>query len=298
MTWNELWEHFYYHLRIKRRAKTTVRFYRTTQRSLSRFAAAGGSLPAEPSAVNVKHLRAFMIWLEEQGLAAGGIHAHVRSLKALFGWAKREDLLTADPSARLERPSLPRRHLPTMTSEQVGALLGAARSTDQPLRDVAVLLTFFDTGLRLEELITLRRDDIDAAKGVLRVIGKGDKERSVPIGTRALTSINAYLLRERRPKHAGVQALFLSRRGLPMTRSCISILLRRLSESVGVERALTTPHTFRRGFAVEFLRNGGDVFTLQQILGHSNLEMTRRYVTFLDEDLKSAHLRFSPGDRL
>lgn len=298
MTWNELWEHFYYHLRIKRRSKTTLHFYGTTQRALTRFTAAGGTLPDRPDAVTVLHLRGFLTWLEREGLAAGGVHAHVRALKALFGWAKREELLSADPSARLERPTLPKRRMPTMDPDRVGTLLKAARATDQPLRDVAVLLTFFDTGLRLEEFITLRRDDIRAEKGLLRVIGKGNQERVVPVGTRALTAINAYQLRERRPRHAGVQELFLSRRGLPMTRSCVSILLRRLSEVAGLDRADASPHTFRRGFAVEFLRNGGDVFTLQQILGHSSLEMTRRYVTFIDEDLKSAHLRFSPGDRL
>lgn len=298
MTWNELWEHFYYHLRIKRRARTTLHFYGTTQRALIRFAAEGGSLPDSPSGVTVLHLRGFLTWLEGQGLAPGGIHAHVRSLKALFGWAKREELLPSDPSAKLERPTLPRHRMPTMDAERISPLLAEARKTDQPLRDVAVLLTFFDTGIRLEELITLRREDVRPERGVLRVIGKGNMERSVPIGTRALTALNAYTLRERKPRHAGVQELYLSRRGLPMTRSCISILFKRLSEGAGFERAQTTPHTFRRGFAVEFLRNGGDVFTLQQILGHSSLEMTRRYVTFLDEDLKAAHLRFSPGDRL
>lgn len=298
MTWNELWEHFYYHLRIKRRSKTTLHFYRTTQRALNRYAAEGGSLPENPQNVAVMDLRRFLTWLEGQGLAAGGIHAHVRSLKALFGWAKREELLPGDPSVRLERPTLPKRRLPAMDAERISLLLTAARKTDQPLRDVAVLLTFFDTGVRLEELITLRRDDVRAEKGLLRVIGKGDRERPVPIGTRALTAINAYLLRERQARHEGVSQLFLGRRGLPMTRSCISILLSRLSDQAGLTRAQTTPHTFRRGFAVEFLRNGGDVFSLQQILGHSSLEMTRRYVTFLDEDLKAAHLRFSPGDRL
>ncbi|WP_019009560.1 tyrosine-type recombinase/integrase [Deinococcus aquatilis] len=298
MTWEQLWEQFYYHLRIRRRAKTTLHFYGTTQRVLGRYRADAQDFPALPADVTVRHLRAFVVWLEERGLAAGGIHAHVRSLKSLFGWAKREELLLTDPSVRLERPTLPGRRLPSMTNECVAKLLKAAKSTAQPLRDTAMLLTFFDTGIRLEELITLRRDDVKVDRGVLRVIGKGDKERAVPIGTRALTAINAYVVRERSLQHAGVAELFVSRRGLPMTRSCVSLLLKRLSLVSGFERAQTTPHTFRRGFAVEFLRNGGDVFTLQQILGHSSLEMTRRYVNFLDEDLKAAHLRFSPGDRL
>lgn len=298
MTWEQLWEQFFYHLRIKRRAKTTLHFYGTTQRVMGRYAAQAEGFPASPTLVTVGHLRGFVVWLEDQGLAAGGVHAHVRSLKSVFGWAHREELLPSNPSARLERPSLPRHRLPTMTPDRVGALLGAARKSDRPLRDVAMVLTLFDTGIRLAELINLRVGDLQPDRGVVRVIGKGDRERAVPIGLRALSAVNTYLLRERRPAHAGVQHLFLSRRGQPMTRSGVSIRLSRLSGSLGLNREDTAPHTFRRGFAVEFLRNGGDVFTLQQILGHSSLEMTRRYVTFLDEDLKAAHLRFSPGDRL
>ncbi|MCD0166355.1 tyrosine-type recombinase/integrase [Deinococcus sp. 12RED42] len=298
MTWNELWEHFYYHLRIKRRAKTTLHFYRTTQRSLQRYADATGALPESPAAVTVTHLRAFLIWLEDQGLAPGGIHAYVRGLKALCGWTHQEELLPRNPAARLERPTLPRRRLPTMTPEAVGRLLAAASATDQPVRDTAVVLALFDTGIRLAELIGLTLDDLQPERGLLRVIGKGDKERSVPIGSRALGAVTSYVRRERRARHAGVRHLFLSRLGQPLTRSGISIRLSRLSEAAGFAREMTTPHTFRRGFAVEFLRNGGDVFTLQQILGHSSLEMTRKYVTFLDEDLKAAHLRFSPVDRL
>ncbi|CAM3817440.1 hypothetical protein DESA109040_22055 [Deinococcus saxicola] len=184
-----------------------------------------------------------------------------------------------------------------MNAERIGGLLKAARNSDQPLRDTAMLLTFFDTGIRLGELIGLRVGDLQPDRGLLRVIGKGDQERSVPIGTRAFAAVNAYMMRERRPR-PGVRHLFLNRRGQQMTYSAVSIRLARFSVTLGLPREDTTPHTFRRGFAVEFLRNGGDVFTLQQILGHSSLEMTRRYVNFLDEDLKTAHLRFSPGDRL
>lgn len=298
MTWDELWEHFYYHLRIKRRAKTTLHFYRTTQRSLQRYAEATGALPATPDLLTVTHLRGFLTWLEEQGLAPGGIHAYVRGLKAVCSWAHQEELLPRNPAARLERPTLPRRRLPTMTPDGVGRLLAATKKTDQPLRDAAVVLVLFDTGIRLAELIGLTMDDLQPERGLLRVIGKGDKERAVPIGTRALSAVTAYVRRERRARHSGIKHLLLSRHGEPLTRSGISIRLSRLSEAAGFAREDTTPHTFRRGFAVEFLRNGGDVFTLQQILGHTSLEMTRKYVTFLDEDLKAAHLRFSPGDRL
>lgn len=298
MTWETLWEQFYYHLRIKRRAKTTLTYYSVTQRSLTRYGQAQPAFPSSPSDLTDQHLRSYVLWLEAQGLAPGGIHAHVRSIKALCTWAHREELLPRNPAARLERPTLPRHRLPTMTREQVSRLLKEAKGTDQPLRDVAIVMTLFDTGIRLAEFIGLRMSDIQPERGLIRVIGKGDKERSVPIGTRALTMLTSYTRRERRPRHEGVQEVFLNRHGQTMTRSGISIRLMRLSKAAGFTREMTAPHAFRRGFAVEFLRNGGDVFTLQQILGHTSLEMTRKYVNFLDEDLKAAHLRFSPGDRL
>ena len=298
MTTAQLWEHFFYHLRIKRRASTTLLYYGVTQRALARHAAQEASFPDDPGQLTVTHLRAFVVWLEAQGLSAGGVHAHVRAVKALFGWAQREELLTRNPALRLERPSVPNHRLPTVTSGQMTLLLRAAKATDQSLRDTALLLTLFDTGVRLAEVIGLQLPDIQPERGILRVVGKGDKERPVPIGSRALGAVSTYMRRERRPQHEGVRHLFLSRNGQAMTRSGVSILMLRLSRQVGLTRAQAAPHAFRRGFAVEFLRNGGDVFTLQQILGHSSLEMTRRYVSFLDEDLKSAHLRFSPGDRL
>jgi integrase/recombinase XerD len=127
---------------------------------------------------------------------------------------------------------------------------------------------------------------------------KGNKQRYVPIGSTAMTEIASYQRRERKPQHRHLQQVFLGRHGEPMTRSGVGIRLTKLGKTSNVTRNQVAPHAFRRGFAVQFLRNGGDVFTLQQIPGHSTLEMTRRYVSFLDEDLKTAHLRFSPGDRL
>ena len=298
MTTAQLWEQFFYHLRIKRRAKTTLLYYGVTQRALERYAAKDPTFPADPALLTVTHLRAFITSLEAHGLAAGGVHAHVRAIKALLGWAHAEELLPRNPAKRLERPALPNHRLPTVTATQIGVLLKVARESDQPLRDTALLLTLFDTGIRLAEVIGLRLTDILPERGTLRIVGKGDKERPVPIGSRALGAVSAYMRRERHPQHAGVHHLFLSRTGQAMSRSGVSILMLRLSRQAGLKREQAAPHAFRRGFAVEFLRNGGDVFTLQQILGHSSLEMTRRYVNFLDEDLKSAHLRFSPGDRL
>ncbi|ULH16650.1 tyrosine-type recombinase/integrase [Deinococcus sp. KNUC1210] len=298
MTTEQLWEQFFYNLRVQRRSQATLSFYQVTRQKLAGYLTLEG-YPQEVPGLTIQHLRSFVMWLEAQGLNPGGQHAHVRAVKALFNWSCREELITVNPATRLALPPLPRLRLPTVTSSETQRLLTTAKTWDQPLRDAAIIMMLFDTGLRVSELVKLTRQDLLAAQGLLRVRGgKGEKDRTVPIGTRTLTALGAYQRRERRPRWPHVEELLLSHRGEPLTRSGVGIRLARLSVASEMPRELTAPHAFRRGFAVEFLRNGGDVFTLQQIMGHASLDMTRRYVSFLDEDLKSAHLRFSPGDRL
>lgn len=297
MTTDELWHDFYLHLRARRRSEKTIIFYRTTQHVFGRFAEAH-QLPEQAEQLTIRHLRLFLRDLEQSGLAPGGIHAHARALRALFNWAEREDLLDHNPVKRLEMPSVSRRRLPTVTPEQVKELVKASNRLDQPKRDTALLMLMFDTGLRIQEVANLQLEDLLLDRGLLRVTGKGDKERFVPIGANSMLALKVYLRRERKPLHDRIQTVFVNRMGRPLTKSGMTIRLHKLTRLVGRERAECAPHAFRRGFAVEFLRNGGDVFTLQQILGHSSLDMTRRYVTFLDDDLRAAHLRYSPGDRL
>lgn len=215
-----------------------------------------------------------------------------------MNWAYREELLPSNPVQRLELPTLARVRLPTVDMQLAKQLLAVCKTRGQPLRDAALILTLFDTGVRVQELVSLCLciEDLLFERGLVRVMGKGSKELFVPIGGRAMRAVSAYLRRERAPAHAGARQVFLGRSGLKLTKSGVTLRLLRLGERLDLPRSACSPHTFRRGFAVEYLRNGGDVFTLQQIMGHANLEMTRRYVTFLDDDLKTAHLRFSPAD--
>ncbi len=297
MTTEDLWQQFFYHLRVKRRSKATLRYYDVTRRTLARYFEQQQIAPTVET-VTVSHLRGFLLWLEEQGLAAGGVHAYARAVRAVYSWGFKEELLTRNPARRLELPSLPKERQAAVTPEIAKLLVKLSKTTDQPLRDTAIVLMLFDIGLRIQELLDLTTAHLLFDKGLVQVMGKGSKQRFVPIGAKAMQAVGAYLRRERRPHHGGVQSVFLNRWGLPLTVSGVSIRLAQLGKTLGLERAQTAPHAFRRGFAVNYLRNGGDVFTLQQIMGHSHLEMTRRYVTFLDDDLKAAHLRFSPVDNL
>jgi integrase/recombinase XerD len=292
-----LYDQFFYHLKIKRRSPNTVNFYDVSRRTLHRFLA-HSEVAADTEVVSITHLRAFLVWLEAEGLGVGGIHAHARAIKAVFNWAVKEEMLEKNPAKRLELPSLPRERQPTVTVDTTKKLLKVSKGTERPLRDAAMVLVLFDTGLRIHELLGLCVEHLHFDRGMIRVMGKGNKERFVPIGSKAMSGVAAYLRRERKPKHGGVQNVFLSRCGEPLTRAGAGIRLNKLAIAGGIKREDCAPHAFRRGFAVQFLRNGGDVFTLQQIMGHSSLDMTRRYVTFLDDDLKTAHVRFSPIDQM
>ena len=129
MTTAQLWEHFFYHLRIKRRARTTLLYYGVTQRALERYAAQDPSCPDDPALLTVAHLRRFISGLEAKGLSAGGLHAHVRAIKGVFGWAHAEELIPGNPARRLERPTLPNHRLPTVDPASIGLLMQACRAS-------------------------------------------------------------------------------------------------------------------------------------------------------------------------
>ncbi|GGJ23579.1 tyrosine-type recombinase/integrase [Deinococcus roseus] len=300
MILEELWQHHQNHLKLKKRSEYTRHYYRSTLVSLRKYQKAGeDNLPDEVERITVMHLRGFLMWLEEeQELNAGGIHAHGRALRGVFHWAFKEELISKDPVKRLELPSVPKERMPAVQPAQLKKLVEASKTAEHPLRDKAILLVLFDTGIRLGEITGLKIEDVLMDRGMLRVVGKGNKERFVPIGGSAMLAINRYMQRERKPAHAGIRQLFLGRGGIPLDRTGVALALEKLAKKIGLERKDCTPHTFRRGFAVQFLRNGGNLFALQQILGHTTLDMTRRYVGYLDDDIKDIHVRNSPVDLL
>jgi site-specific recombinase XerD len=161
----------------------------------------------------------------------------------------------------------------------------------------AIVLLFLDTGIRLSELVQLNVSGIDFGAGEFRVLGKGGKERIVPMGLATRRAIIRYV-EHFRPQPVALQEdrLFLTVAGDPISRDSIAKMLERLGRRVGVTRL--HPHLLRHTFAVRYLINGGDVFTLQKILGHSTLDMTRRYVTLANRDVKDKHRQYSPVDNL
>jgi site-specific recombinase XerD len=158
-------------------------------------------------------------------------------------------------------------------------------------------MLMLDTGLRMGELINLKMDDIYMNEGLLKVMGKGKKERIVPMGSNAQRVLQRYLFRYRlKPLHPGIDNAFLSVVGKPLTDNSVKLIFSRLAKRSGVTRLHA--HLCRHTFATRFLINGGDVFTLQQILGHSTLEIVRHYVNLASNYVAIQHQKFSPLDRL
>lgn len=235
------------------------------------------------------HLRA---WAEQcsKELSPGGAHARLRPLRTFFLWLEREDVISANPMSRVALPRLVRKHQPDVDAKAVRKLLQAAVSGSRcPLRDAALVALMFDTGLRASEVAGIQLAHVHAARIEVHN-AKGGKFRSVPVSRAALTYVRRYVQKER--PETTVRELFVSPGGEAIRGPTLGKMLDRLSERAKLPHV--SPHMLRRGFAVELLRGGGDVFSLQRIMGHSTLEMSNRYAQLLDDDLEGVHRAASP----
>ncbi|MFN3653279.1 MAG: tyrosine-type recombinase/integrase [Armatimonadota bacterium] len=230
---------------------------------------------------------------------AGTVAAYYRLLHTFFGFVVQEGELEASPMESLTAPVVRRDQIQPFSEEQVNALLTAAGKSSDPKRDEAILLFLLDTGARVSETCRIRTQDLDLTGRRVRVVGKGGKERTLPFGRKVAKAFFAYL--RDMPKEPE-DALFASNRGReagePLTRDGMHALIARLGGRANIDTVRCSPHTFRHTFAISFLRNGGNVFTLKELLGHTSLVMVNRYVALAQADIESQHRQFSPADRL
>ena len=199
---------------------------------------------------------------------------------------------------RLRLPKVPQVLIEPFNDVEVAAIFSAFdANTQSGARDVCMITLMLDTGLRANEVITLQEKNVHLEEGYLKVMGKGQKERIVPFGSASQKSLLKYLYHFRpEPVHTGIGNFFLTRDGDQMTYNAFRLIMNRLAERSGIERLHA--HLFRHSFAVNYLVNGGDVFSLQQILGHTTLDMVRRYITLGSNQVMAQHKRFSPVDRM
>jgi len=232
-------------------------------------------------------------------LAIQYIHGCGRAVRSFSSWAYEEGYLEENIMQRLKLPKLPSTQPEPLNEEEIRRVLGVCLdSTLERLRNFAMLMLFMDTGLRLNEVITLKQSHIDFVMGEMTILGKGNKERRVPLGSQAKKALIDYLSKERpepeNPRDA--DCAFLSADGQPITKEVVEKVFQRIKKAAGLTKF--HPHICRHTFSVRYLMNGGDVFSLQRILGHSSLEMTRKYVNLASGDVKDKHRMFSPMDNL
>lgn len=241
-------------------------------------------------------LREFVYHLKDLGLAGSSIRRNISALRTWFRVMLAEGLVTHDPTERLDSPQRWRTLPEVLSVEEVTALLAAPQLEERlAFRDRAMLELAYGAGLRVSEWIGLALKDVLLDEGLLRVFGKGSKERLVPIGRSAIGAVAVYL-RELRPvleKGSGKGILFLNGHGKPLTRMGAWKILRKYVEMAGIEKAVS-PHTLRHSFATHLLEGGADLRAVQEMLGHADIATTQIYTHVDREYLRSVHRQFHP----
>jgi integrase/recombinase XerD len=268
--------------------------YRRDIKRLAEYAAIRGAV--DPAALTSKLLRDFIYHLKDLGLAPASIRRNVSAVRTYFRFLMGEGVLTRDPSERLDTPKRWRSLPEVLTVAEVEKLL-ASPSLDEPMafRDRAMLELAYGAGLRVSEWITLPVRDVALEEGIVRVFGKGSKERLVPIGRRAIGAVAIYL-RELRPKlerGGGKGILFLNARGTPLSRMGAWKILRHHVDQAGITKHVS-PHTLRHSFATHLLEGGADLRAVQEMLGHADISTTQIYTHVDREYLRSVHRQFHP----
>jgi len=288
---------FLTHVRVERGlSANTVAAYR---RDLLKFEDFAKKRKLTLESVSRDNLVEFLASLYRQKLESRTVARHLVTLRNFFRFAQVQELITADPSLNLESPKI-RRSLPGyLRLEEIERLLVQPDDkTPLGLRDRAMLDVLYSTGLRVSELINLRVMDLDTAVGCVRCIGKGDKERIVPIGKKALALVERYL-RDARPKLIGkgrqalATTLFINRRGAPLSRVGVWKILSAYGRKAGLRSALT-PHMLRHSFATHLLERGADLRSVQLMLGHSDISTTQIYTHVVEERLKQIYKAHHP----
>jgi len=226
------------------------------------------------------------------------INRRLSSLRRYYGLAMQQGRISADPTLRVRSPKLPRRLPKNLSEKQVESLIAAPDTEDAlGLRDRAMLETLYATGLRVSELVGLKLAQLGLDAGVLRVLGKGSKERLVPLGEEALLWLKRYLA-EIRPALAGEgkasDAVFLTARRQPMSRQAFWQLVKRHALGAGIDPGSLSPHTLRHAFATHLLNHGADLRVVQMLLGHADISTTQIYTHIARERLKSLHQQHHP----
>jgi integrase/recombinase XerD len=229
-------------------------------------------------------------------ISAKTVNHTICALKAFFTYMWEEGYIPENPTAPVKKVKYINKTIQAFSDEQVKALLDGPDTTKfTGERDRLLLLVLLDSGLRISEALNIELGDIDRTSCTIRTIGKGGKERLVPFGTSARRALNKYLVRRGSMDH---DLVFVNEFGEQMRRNQALQNMVKYGRSGGITGVRVSPHTCRHTFARNWIRDGGDPYTLQDVLGHTSMDMVRRYVTLANSDLQNVHKRVSPVDRI
>jgi site-specific recombinase XerD len=233
-------------------------------------------------------------------LSPASIQVHVRTIKAFWGWLLREEYIERNPFEKFPLPKVPLKVMSTLAPVQINQLISPLdKSTPLGFRNYTIVLMLFDGGFRISELINIKISDVDMNTGMVTVVGKGGKQRLVPVSRRTIREVSRYLSKFREqmcPQDA--LHLFAKGDGSPISANGVFQLLKRLKQKAGLGDVRCSPHVFRHTCATEFVANGGNVFALKAILGHASLSTTLKYTHLRPADIRKEHSKFSPVNNL
>jgi len=293
--WNRYIKHFVSYLKIERGlAENSILAYQNDVFKLADFA-----IPRKKTIQEISYtdLKEFVAVLYDLGLSARSQARIISGIKHFYGFLLLENEIAVDPSELLELPKIGLKLPVFLTIEEIDALISAVDvSKKEGHRNRAILETLYSCGLRVSELVNLRFSDMFFEEGFIRVIGKGNKERLVPVSASVEKEIGIYVDFYRKQQHVqpgNENVIFLNRRGAKLTRVMIFTIIKDLSESIGLTKNIS-PHTFRHSFATHLIEGGANLRAIQEMLGHESITTTEIYTHLDQRFLRDAIQSFHP----
>jgi integrase/recombinase XerD len=290
--WNSYKKGFRAYLQLERSLSDhSVEAYLRDVDKLTSYLSLSGTEKA-PAAVGLKELQAFVKWIGELGMTPTSQARIISGIRGFYRYCLAEGIVATDPTTLLETPKLKRALPDVLSFEEIEAIIaGLNLSTPEGGRNKAILETMYSCGLRVSEVIGLQMSHLYLDVGFIRVIGKGDKERLVPIGREAIKYIKLYkenIRIHQQPKKGFEDILFLNKFGKGLSRIMIFYIIKELAQKAGITKNIS-PHTFRHSFATHLVEGGADLRAVQEMLGHESITTTEIY-THLDRDYLRATL--------
>lgn len=250
--------------------------------------------------VEPKHVQEHVMWLSKRNLSARSQSRHISAIRQFFRFLAAEGLNNKNPASDIDMPKIPKRLPSHLDLSEIDCILEAIeRKTPRQIRDYAMISLMYATGLRVSELVGLKLEDVDLAHGFLNALGKGSKERVIPMGEMAISALGKYLSDARSVLLKGLESdfFFVARRGQPLTRQAFFKLLKSYASLAGLSKDVS-PHQIRHSFATHLIEGGADLRALQVLMGHSDLSSTEIYTHLNKDRLHQLYQEYHPRAKL